>query len=129
MTHAGGENREYTFAGEAAFSSSGEPGKVWTVIRERPGRKTVSLINLTAMNDDRWNEGKELPPVLRRLEIGMQVEGRVGAVYCASPDEAMGRPVELPHRIEIGPRGPELVVFLAELRLFCLVVAEIVGEG
>ncbi|MCL6548303.1 MAG: glycoside hydrolase family 66 protein [Alicyclobacillus sp.] len=130
MTHAGGENREYTFTGEAAFSSSGEPGKVWTVIRERPGRKTVSLINLTAMNDDRWNEGKEPPPVLRHLEIRMQVEGRVGAVYQASPDEAMGRPMELPYRIEIGPRGRELVISLAELRLFCLVVAEIVlDEG
>ncbi|HEY0828750.1 MAG TPA: glycoside hydrolase family 66 protein, partial [Bacilli bacterium] len=66
MTHVDIENHEYVFA-NGIFSSYGEPGKVWTIIREKPGRKTISFINLSEADEDYWNEGKKKPGVLENI--------------------------------------------------------------
>jgi len=66
MTHADGDNLEYAFEG-FPYSTYGEAGKVWTVIRERPDLKLIHFINLLSAADDCWNEAKEAPEPLLRL--------------------------------------------------------------
>lgn len=87
MTHAGGINEEYVFTG-GEFSSCGEPGKIWTIVKEMPGAKVIHFINLTGIKSDRWNEGKQTAP--RSVEnIAVQVldNERAVGVYTASPDD------------------------------------------
>lgn len=123
MTHAAGDNLEYVCEG-APWTTYGEPGKVWTVIREKSGLKTVSLINLTGMDEDYWNRGKETPPPLAGVRLRIQMEGEVGSVLFASPDDMMGRPWEPLHTLEPGPRGLVLTVEVPRLDLWGLVIVE-----
>jgi len=107
MTHADGDNREYVFDG-LDFSTYGEAGKVWTVIRESGKRKTISFINLTGNEEDYWNEGKNRPMRLTDIPVRILLEKEVLGVYAASPDADCGRPRALPFRVTDSLRGMTL---------------------
>ncbi|HEX7057140.1 MAG TPA: glycoside hydrolase family 66 protein [Bacilli bacterium] len=126
MTHTDWDNVEYTFLG-SRFSSYGQGGKVWTIIREKPGLKTVALVNLRG-NDEFWNKGKNKPPVQYNLEVRMLIMGNVQSVFLASPDEHMGRPQQVPYRIEAGKKGAELVVTIPRLSVWSLLTVRLAEE-
>ena len=123
MTHTGGDNLEYEF-GNGYFSTYGEPGKVWVIIRENPKYKTISLINLTGASDDRWNRGQEKPPVVRDINVRVQIEGKVKSVYQASPDFEMCRPQNLEYTITDGKRGKVVLARIPMLYVWDLLVVE-----
>ncbi len=123
MTHAAGDNLEYRCE-QTPWTTYGEPGKVWTVIREKPGWKTVSLINLMGQGDDYWNKGKETPLPRVGIRLRLQVEGGVKSVLLASPDREMGRPQELHFSLEESPRGLVLVAEVPRLQIWSLVIVE-----
>jgi dextranase len=83
----------------APASPSAEPGTVWAVARAMPGLHTVSLINLRAATDARWNVPQAAPPPLHNLDVEVRVDGQVQAAFAASPDGAGGRPHPLPYRL------------------------------
>jgi dextranase len=124
MTHADGDNLEYEPL-NYPYSTYGEPGKVWTIIREKPGYKTVSLINLTGNTDDLWNYGKKEPLQVENIMIRVQLAEPVKNVFLASPDIDMGRPKLIDYHIESGKRGKTLVVCVSMLHFWSLLVIEL----
>jgi dextranase len=126
MTHAGGDNLEYVVSG-IPWSTYGEAGKAWTIIRENKRFKTISLINLTNNSDDLWNEGKQLPLELDGAKISILLDGEVRSVFAASPDREMGRPREVPYTVSDGTRGRTLNVELTQVRIWELLVVELEG--
>lgn len=123
MTHAGGDNLEYAAAG-VPTSLDAEPGKIWMILREKPGRKTVNLINLTGLTDDRWNKGQGEPVLQRDLEIRILLDGDLRTVYWASPDFALGRAQTPAYEVVDSPRGWVLVAKLPSLLYWNLMVVE-----
>lgn len=123
MTHCCGDNLEYVFE-NAEYSPYGEPGKIWVDIRERPGLKTVSFINLTNNDEDHWNRGKNDPTVQNGIVVRVQVPEPPKHVYAASPDVNHGRPVPLDYRIEDGGRGKVITVHMTGLHIWGLLVMD-----
>ncbi|XID92620.1 glycoside hydrolase family 66 protein [Paenibacillaceae bacterium WGS1546] len=104
MTHADGDNLEYVFDG-LPYSTYGEAGKVWTVIRENENRKTISLINLTGNAEDYWNEGKNRPERLTDVKIRVLLERDAAGAFMASPDIDLGRARPLAYEMTNRLRG------------------------
>jgi dextranase len=124
MTHVDGDNMEYVFE-NTSFSAYGEPGKVWTVVRENEHCKLISFINLTNNGEDYWNEGKNRPASQEAITVRVLMEREAKSVFLASPDAEMGRPTELPAVYEDGPRGKTLVVTIPEIHIWDLLVIEL----
>jgi dextranase len=114
MTHADGDNLEYVFE-DLSYSTYGEAGKVWTVIRESISRKTIHFINLTNNEEDYWNQGKNNPTALMNIRVRILLEHNVTGVYTASPDRDFGRPQNLAYIITDSLRGKTLEVTLPTL--------------
>lgn len=90
-TFANGENPELVLLGAPAAS---EPtaGHVWTSIREAPnGSLVVHLVNLTHLEDDRWNAPKpEREASIERLELDIGRTFRRPRVTWLDPDDGHG---------------------------------------
>ncbi|MEK3883355.1 glycoside hydrolase family 66 protein [Paenibacillus sp. PL2-23] len=127
MTHADGDNMEYTFEG-FPFSTYGEAGKVWTVIREKPELKLVHFINLVSASDDRWNEAKETPSPVEGRIVRVAVDGEVESVLLASPDAHGGQALPLAFRLETTPRGYTAVIALPPLQFWDVVLVRVKTE-
>ncbi|HXT35939.1 MAG TPA: glycoside hydrolase family 66 protein, partial [Chloroflexota bacterium] len=84
-TLLGDDPATVTIAGHPC-SSYGEAGAVWTIRRSMPGFVTLSLINLSTIQETHWNAPK--PPVgpLHDLTIDWVVGARVTALFVADPD-------------------------------------------
>lgn len=123
MTHCRGDNLEYVFE-NVEYSPYGEPGKVWVDIREKPGLKTVSFINLTNNGEDYWNKGKNNPLVQNDIIVKVQVPKAPKHVYAASPDANHGRPVLLDYLVWDGDRGKVLTVKITGLHIWSLLVID-----
>lgn len=88
------ETRETNFAGPVGFSPQAEPGKVWAIVRERPGRRVFHLINLVGLEHDRWNSAQPEPAPVEGIELVIARFGEIRAIWCASPDDG-GEPRQL----------------------------------
>ncbi|MFD0958113.1 glycoside hydrolase family 66 protein [Paenibacillus chungangensis] len=127
MTHADGDNLEYSFSG-FPYSTYGEAGKVWTVIREHAGLKLIHFINLAASSDDYWNESKEAPREIQGRTVSVAVDGEVAAVLLATPDEREGAPLRLDYREETTARGRCLVMELPPLLYWDMLIVRMKDE-
>ncbi|SEN79872.1 dextranase [Paenibacillus sophorae] len=121
MTHVEGDNLEYIFGG-ASYSTYGEPGKVWTVVRENEKMKLIQFINLTNNAEDYWNEGKNRPAEVKNLTVRVQVSEPVRSVFTASPDIDMGRPHDLEYSLEESDRGYVLSVTVPSVYQWSMLV-------
>ncbi len=107
MTHIGWDNTEYRCFHEQ-YSVDGEADKVWLTIRENENRKLISLINLSG-NDNKWNQGKDLPIMLHNLKLQVQIDKLVKGIYFASPDCNHGQPQEISYQTLHTDRGYAIV--------------------
>lgn len=123
MTHVEGDNLEYVFS-DASYSTYGEPDKVWTIVRENEKYKLINFVNLSNNAEDYWNEGKNRPTVMENLTVHIQVNEKVRAVFTASPDINMGRPLDLEYSLEEGERGYVLSVTVPALYQWSMLVVE-----
>lgn len=123
MTHTEGDNLEYVFE-NVEYSTYGEPGKVWVIIRENSGCKSINFINLTGNSEDFWNQGKKMPVIQNAIRVKVQIHTEPKAVYAASPDNRMGRAEKLNYGIENSDRGKILIVKVPPLSLWSLLVME-----
>lgn len=129
MTHANGINDEYKFE-NGMFSSYGEPEKIWTIIKEKPGYKTLSLINLRGIVNDRWNDGKENRPMLaENIWITALVDEKVEGVFIATPDRNNGRPEKLDFQYTEGMRGNYIRFRIPKLEIWDLVYIKVDDEN
>jgi Uncharacterized conserved protein len=124
MTHANGINEEYVF-GKSVFSSYGEPDKVWTIIKEKPGFKVINLINLKGIASDIWNEEKTNRPVtVENIQIKVLVNENVKKVVIATPDFNNGSAKELDFTYSEHVRGRLLEFTVPILEIWNLVCIE-----
>ena len=123
MTHLGGDFADNVCEG-FPYSPDGEPGKVWTIIRETGNKKTISFINLTGNEEDFWNKGKIEPPVVKDLKIKLRVLRDVKSLFLASPDTDMGRPHILQYKEIPEDLGMMIEITIPEVKLFSLLVLE-----
>ncbi|GKU76488.1 glycoside hydrolase family 66 protein [Paenibacillus sp. L3-i20] len=124
MTHADGDNLEYAFEG-FPYSTYGEAGKVWTVIRENDRVKLIHSINLSAASDDYWNEPKEQPEIVVGRTFRIALDDELDSVLLASPDTNFGRALELDYRIEVTARGNVAIVELPPLLFWDLLIVKL----
>ncbi|MFD2330453.1 glycoside hydrolase family 66 protein [Cohnella sp. GCM10020058] len=124
MTHADGDNLEYVFDG-LNYSTYGEAGKVWTIIRESERFKTVSFVNLSSQSDDYWNEGKAETATVSGIAVRMLLDREPAGVFAASPDDRLGRPQQLAYRVTDSLRGMTLEVEVPSLSVWTLLWIEI----
>ena len=121
LTHANGINDEYKFT-NGEFSSYGEPGKIWTIVQEKPGYKTISLINLTGIKSDLWNDGKEnRPEAVENITVTVLIEENVKGVFIASPDRNNGRAEALAYEYVEGMRGSYIRFTVPSLDIWDLI--------
>lgn len=124
MTHTNGINEEYVF-GNSEFSSYGEPDKVWTIIKEKPGRKVIHLINLRGIASDIWNEGKASRPVpVEQIHVKVLVDETVKRVFLASPDQNNGSAAVLEFTFSEHSRGILLEFTVPMLEIWDLINIE-----
>ncbi len=124
MTHANGINEEYVF-GNSEFSSYGEPDKVWTLIKEKPGTKVINLINLRGIASDVWNEAKTTRPVpAEDIHIKVLIDETVKKVILATPDHNNGIPAELEFTYSEHARGVLLEFTVPILDIWDLIYIE-----
>lgn len=122
MTHFGWDNMEYRCSLPA--SVSGEPGKLWLILREKPGKKLISVVNLCGESSDLWAEGHKECAAQKNVTLDVQFFGAVKKVLTATPDRAGGdlRPAE--YDLVQGGHGPELHLTLPEIARFAFILIE-----
>ncbi|MFD1179242.1 glycoside hydrolase family 66 protein [Paenibacillus puldeungensis] len=124
MTHADGDNREYVFE-NVEYSTYGEPGKVWTVIRENESFKTISFINLSNNTEDYWNAGKNHPLVQDGIRVQVLLDRKPKGAFVATPDRDNGRPLPLEFELTCSLRGITLEAILPSLEVWNLLAIEL----
>ncbi|MDF2843208.1 MAG: hypothetical protein K0R00_1634 [Herbinix sp.] len=93
MTAANGINEDIKLSvaerPEIMFSSCGEPGKVWSLIKETSKYTILQLINLTNVNEY-WNQPKyEQPDKIHRIKIDLLMDAEIEGVFYATPDSSI----------------------------------------
>jgi len=82
-----------------------QQGKVCAFARRQDSRHILHLINFLTANSTSWRDMEGTmpePEILRDLELTVEVPGRVGRVYVATPDHHGGALVELPFTMDEG---------------------------
>ena len=121
MTHADGDNKEYIFE-NLDYSTYGEAGKVWVVIRENKKYKVISLINFSGCTDDYWNKGKNPPCMVDSFKIKVQAVENIKSFFTASPDQEFGRPEKPVCYIENNENGKYFVFDKIRLNTWSILV-------
>lgn len=130
MTAANGINEDIRFLSlddsEISFSSCGESGKVWTIIRETKTYLIIQLINLNKI-DDMWNQPKYQKPVaVTNIQVDMLLDTDIKGVYLATPDMNTCEPIRLEYELEQEQNGQHVIVTVPKLELWDLLWIEII---
>lgn len=119
MTHFGWDNQEYLC--NQICSVTGEPGKLWFVLRESKNEKLISIINLCGMDTDRWAEGQNKPIPQTDIEISLQYFGEIKHILYASPDDPSGDLKPCQYSTEQGDRSRILKIKLPTVSIFMFI--------
>lgn len=122
MTHFGWDNMEYRCSLPA--SVSGELGKLWLILREKPGKKLISIINLYGESSDLWATGHGECAVQKNVTLDVQFFGTVKKVLTAAPVRAGGDLCPVEYDLAQGGHGPELHLTLPEIARFAFILIE-----
>lgn len=126
FTHTGGYNSEIGRDNEVEVGRegvicepNGNPGTVWTIVKEKEDVLVVHLINLTGYSDERWNAPKENAPTEQRdIPVRVLMVEDLECVFVASPDVDEGRPQLLPFRRTKGTNGIMVEVVISRLQVW-----------
>lgn len=84
-----------TYSATDALSKDGQSGTIWTVIKQwKDEFDTISLINLHGVDTD-WRNRAARPPARNNVNFKYYVDKQIQHVYVATPDDGLGRPMEL----------------------------------
>lgn len=122
MTHFGWDNTEYRFSG--GVSAAAEAGKPWAIIRERPGRKLITVINLTGDRGTEWSLGRENAETLYDLSVTIEVPEKIKSVKWASPDANRGALTDCLYCLKDGAKCPEIGLAIPEVQSIAFVLVE-----
>lgn len=124
MTASGGINEDIMFVSDKfAFSPNGEPGKVWTIIRETSNRITINMINLSD-NNAYWNEPKNSPGTVNAAKIRVRYDRLLKSVFTATPDSNSIVAEQLKYRIEKGNSGRIYEIDIPDINIWRVISIE-----
>lgn len=119
MTHFGWDNQEYTC--KLPCSVTGEPGKLWLIIRESRNEKLISVLNLRGLDSDLWAGEQKEPEPVRNVELRLQCFGSVSEVRAASPEDPAGDLCPCRYELTDGDRSQVLKIMLPCVRVFSFI--------
>ena len=91
QTELGGVNVEV----KVDASTDPEPGRLWARVLARPGRRVVSLVDLTGQRDTLWDAPKRTPAPLEGVELSLERPGTVAPrILFASPAAPAAQPLQ-----------------------------------
>lgn len=126
MIHANGRGGEFQFE-NGLFSSCGEPGRIWTIVKEKPGFKIINLINFSGLQSDIWNEGKESKPAAAcNICVRALINEEVRGVFMASPDMDNGMPGEIEFVYEEQSGGRIIKFLVPRLEVWNLIYIKVI---
>lgn len=121
MVNTGGINEEYAFKG-VNTSPKAEANSIWTLIKEKPGYKIISLINFNDIEDMNWNVPKEkLSSEVKNIEVSVLTCNEIKGVYAASPDFNEGKALKLDFQYVKGEQGNKVKFTVPELKVWNLI--------
>lgn len=121
MVSTSGINEDYVFEG-VKTSPKAEANSVWTIIKEKPGYKIISLINYNGLEDMNWNVPKEkLPSKVKDIEVSVLTCNEIKGVYVVSPDFNQGKALKLDYEYVPGEQGDKVKFTVPELKVWDLV--------
>jgi dextranase len=123
MTHVDGDNMEYIFE-QAEYSTYGEAGKVWVIVKESHDKKIIHLINFVGNDEDYWNKEKYEPIVQKNIILKVQVLSTPKCVFAASPDFDLCRPQILDYILSDSDKGIIAEISLPDTVYWNMVVLE-----
>lgn len=117
-TVLGGVNQEIRITAPVPVATDPRPGTLWTRAMRTEYGLLLSLIDLSAQTDDRWDAGKRIPQPLGGVRVAIErVRRAPDEVLCADPDGHPGL-AQLPTALE----GLHDVAALPEFRAWTLVL-------
>ncbi|MBQ0036656.1 MAG: hypothetical protein KBT35_07040 [Firmicutes bacterium] len=122
LTHAGWDNTEYRF--NFNYTVTGEPGKLWAIIREKPGLKLVTIINLNGDESMEWQKGRNDAKTVRNMKMYVEVPEIVKNVFWMDPEKSNGTMQELCRETIDGKKFPELEITIPSIKNLVTVVIE-----
>ena len=106
------------------LSKDASPGSIWTVVKLwRDEFDTISLINLHGV-DWSWRNRSARPTEQVHVHLKYYVDKAVQHVYVATPDDALGRPLELPFTDGVDGGGRYVEFTVPKLEYWDLVVLD-----
>lgn len=109
-----------------SFSSYGEQGKIWSIIRETPRNLTIQLINLCNSNE-LWNQPKfQHPSQIQNIQVDVLMDVDIKGVFCASPDNLKCIPTKLEYEINQQENGQHIQFQVPVLEIWTLIWMELV---
>jgi dextranase len=100
------------------------PAGVWTIIRRHERWLTLSLVNLSGLDNPEWNQVHSDPKTLEDIPVDVKLPETVQQVYWASPDGPDLQLVPLPWQVN----GDILKVIITVLKYWGVIVIESVSE-
>lgn len=129
MTAANGINEDIKLSvvdhPNIKFTSCGEPGKVWSLIKETSKYTIIQLINLTNVNEF-WNQPKyEQPGEIRSIQMDLLMDAEIKGVYYATPDESNIAANKIDYTIEEKENGQHILFEVPALKIWDVIWIEI----
>ena len=79
------------------LTTTGEVGKVWSIVKTRPNEIMIHLINLVGINNDVWRDTMPSAPTVKtNFDLKYYTNSQVENVFITSPDTDLCRMTELP---------------------------------
>jgi dextranase len=102
QTHLGGDNEEVRIEASVQVSTDPEPGALWGRVIKTSRGLLISLIDLSAQDDDRWDAPKRPSRPLQDVRISiLRRDESAPAFLTASPDD---QPALTPLEVETSER-------------------------
>ncbi|MFT8872559.1 MAG: glycoside hydrolase family 66 protein [Sporolactobacillus sp.] len=129
MTYTGGINTEVQLVGDGDIVPNGEPGKVWSQIKNSDQYLIIHLINLVDIADDGWDTSKaNRPKPQMNMTCTVLKEHEVASVYVASPDRFGGRATACAYE-EVGhEQGRAIRFIIPELNIWDMIIVNWLSE-
>lgn len=122
MTHFGWDNLEYRCS--VPSSVTGEVGKLWLIIHQKPGRQIISIINLINEKTDIWSKGHKVCKPVNNVYFDVQVFGKIKKILSASPDYLNGNLYTPDYSLVRGQRGMEAHIKISNINRFAMIIIE-----
>ena len=122
MTHFGWDNVEYQCSHPC--SADGRAGAIWLMIREKPGKKLICMLNLCGDESENWADGRNDVLDQENVVLSVQFFGTIKKIISASPDFEYGNCKGCEYTVLYKKQGPRVDIKIDRIHRFTFVLIE-----